>query len=189
MKFLSLSLILSIVLSLSGCAGLFIAGVATTANLVTDPRTTQQIWDDNQIEFEIAGLGNKEPYVGAARFVASSYQGTVVLMGQARNAELLDKFIAQTNNVKGVKELHNQVKIAEPSTVRDISNDSWITSKVKSALLIEPSLNGTKIRVITEAREVYLFGYVSRDQADKATEVARNIIGVKQVVKAFKYGD
>ncbi|MDF5198342.1 hemolysin, partial [Vibrio parahaemolyticus] len=35
--------ILLTALSLSGCAGLFIAGAATTANIVTDTRTTKQI--------------------------------------------------------------------------------------------------------------------------------------------------
>ncbi len=189
MKSFRLALLLGITLSLSGCAGLFIAGAATTANLVTDPRTTQQIWNDNQIEFEIAGLGNKPPFSGSARFIASSYQGTVVIMGQSRSAELLDQFVAQAQKVKGVKEFHNQVKVAEPLSISAISNDSWITTKVKSALLADSDLNGTKIKVITEAREVYLFGYVSRENADKATEIARNIIGVKQVVKAFEYGN
>jgi len=189
MKSLRLALVLSAALSLSGCAGLFIAGAATTANIVTDPRTTQQIWTDNQIEFEIAGIGNKAPYRGAARFTASSYQGTVVIMGQSRDAQLLDQFIAQAEKVKGVKELHNQVKIMEPLPVSAISNDSWITTKVKSALLADSELNGTKIKVITENKKVFLFGYVSRQHADHATDIARNISGVKQVIRAFEYGD
>ncbi len=189
MKSFRLAIVLSAALSLSGCAGLFIAGAATTANLVTDPRTTQEIWTDNQIEFEIAGIGNKTPYRGAARFTASSYEGKVVIMGQSRDSQLLSQFISQAEQVKGVKELHNQVKIAEPLPVSAISNDSWITTKVKSSLLADSDLNGTKIKVITENREVFLFGYVSREQADMATEIARNISGVKQVIRAFDYGD
>jgi len=189
MRSFRLVLILSAAVSLSGCAGLFIAGAATTANLVTDPRTTQQIWTDNQIEFEVAGIGNKPPYRGSARFTASSYDGTVVLMGQSKNTQLLEQFIAQAEKVKGVKEFHNQVKIMEPLAVSAISNDSWITTKVKSALLSNSDLNGTKIKVVTENREVFLFGYVSREHADKATEIARNISGVKQVIRAFEYGD
>ena len=39
---------------MSGCAGLFVAGAATTANIVTDTRTTKEIWQDNNIEFEVA---------------------------------------------------------------------------------------------------------------------------------------
>ncbi len=46
-KLISVSLL---TLSLSGCAGIFIAGAATTANLVTDTRTTKQIWNDNNID-------------------------------------------------------------------------------------------------------------------------------------------
>ncbi len=189
MKSFHLTVLLCTSMALSGCAGLFIAGAATTANLVTDPRTTQQIWNDNQIEFEIAGMSNKAPYVDNARFTASSFQGSVVIMGQSRTEDLLTQFIAQVKQIKGVKELHNQVKVIEPLTVAQISNDSWITTKVKSSLLADSNLNGTKIKVITENREVFLFGYVSREQANMATEIARNISGVKQVIKAFQYND
>ncbi|MBE4584120.1 hemolysin [Vibrio navarrensis] len=183
------SLLLLSTLMLSGCAGLFIAGAATTANIVTDTRTTKEIWQDNNIEFEIAAIGNKAPYVGNVRIVASSYNGTVVLMGQASSAEERASFESQARNVKGVNVLHNQVRVKTPLGVSDISNDSWITTKVKSALLAESELNGVKVKVITEDKEVFLFGYVTEAQAKKATEIARNISGVKQVIRAFEYGN
>ncbi|EJK2114975.1 hemolysin [Vibrio navarrensis] len=183
------SLLLLSTLMLSGCAGLFIAGAATTANIVTDTRTTKEIWQDNNIEFEIAAIGNKAPYVGNVRIVASSYNGTVVLMGQASSAEERASFESQARNVKGVNVLHNQVRVKAPLGVSEISNDSWITTKVKSALLAESELNGVKVKVITEDKEVFLFGYVTEAQAKKATEIARNISGVKQVIRAFEYGN
>lgn len=183
------SLLLLSTLMLSGCAGLFIAGAATTANIVTDTRTTKEIWQDNNIEFEIAAIGNKAPYVGNVRIVASSYNGTVVLMGQASSAEERASFESQARNVKGVNVLHNQVRVKTPLGVSEISNDSWITTKVKSALLAESELNGVKVKVITEDKEVFLFGYVTEAQAKKATEIARNISGVKQVIRAFEYGN
>ncbi|HAS6305250.1 TPA: BON domain-containing protein [Vibrio vulnificus] len=175
--------------ALSGCAGLFIAGAATTANLVTDTRTTKEIWQDNNIEFEIAAIGNKAPYRGKVRIVASSYNGTVVLMGQASTAEERSGFEQQARSVKGVQVLHNQVKVKAPLSVSQISNDSWITTKVKSALLTDESLKSVKIKVITEDGDVFLFGYVNSEQVEKATEIARNISGVKQVVRAFQYGE
>ncbi|EPV5002578.1 BON domain-containing protein [Vibrio vulnificus] len=175
--------------ALSGCAGLFIAGAATTANLVTDTRTTKEIWQDNNIEFEIAAIGNKAPHRGKVRIVASSYNGTVVLMGQASTSEERSGFEQQARSIKGVQVLHNQVKVKAPLSVSQISNDSWITTKVKSALLTDESLNSVKIKVITEDGDVFLFGYVNSEQAEKATEIARNISGVKQVVRAFQYGE
>ncbi|WP_045370015.1 BON domain-containing protein [Vibrio campbellii] len=181
--------ILCAALSMSGCAGLFIAGAATTANIVTDTRTTKEIWQDNNIEFEVAAIGNKAPFKGKARVVASSYNGTVVLMGQAPTQDLINEFENKAREVKGVKNIHNQIKPKEPLSVTQISNDSWITTKVKSALLTDSELNGVKVKVITEDSDVFLFGYVTPAQSERATEIARNISGVKQVVKGFQYGD
>ncbi|MEF1246118.1 BON domain-containing protein [Vibrio owensii] len=181
--------ILCAALSMSGCAGLFIAGAATTANLVTDTRTTKEIWQDNNIEFEVAAIGNKAPFKGKARVVASSYNGTVVLMGQAPTQDLINEFENKAREVSGVKNIHNQIKQKEPLSVTQISNDSWITTKVKSALLTDSELNGVKVKVITEDSDVFLFGYVTPEQSERATEITRNISGVKQVIKGFQYGD
>ncbi|OMO21911.1 BON domain-containing protein [Vibrio lentus] len=185
-KLISVSLL---TLSLSGCAGIFIAGAATTANLVTDTRTTKEIWNDNNIEFEVAAITNKQPYRGNVRITASSYRGSVVLMGQATTDSERRAFENQAKDVAGVESIHNQVRVKEPLTISAISNDSWITTKVKSALLANADLNGIKVKVITEDSEVFLLGLVSRDHADIATEVARNVSGVKQVIRAFEYGE
>ncbi|MEZ8626277.1 BON domain-containing protein [Vibrio splendidus] len=185
-KLISVSLL---TLSLSGCAGIFIAGAATTANLVTDTRTTKQIWNDNNIEFEVAAITNKQPYRGNVRITASSYRGSVVLMGQATTDSERRAFENQAKEVAGVESIHNQVRVKEPLTISAVSNDSWITTKVKSALLANADLNGIKVKVITEDSEVFLLGLVSREHADIATEVARNVSGVKQVIRAFEYGE
>ena len=185
-KLISISLL---TLSLSGCAGIFIAGAATTANLVTDTRTTEQIWNDNNIEFEVAAITNKQPYRGNVRIIASSYRGSVVLMGQATTDSERRAFESQAKQMAGVESIHNQVRVKEPLTISAISNDSWITTKVKSALLANARLNGINVKVITEDSEVFLLGVVSREHADIVTEVTRNVSGVKQVIRAFEYSE
>lgn len=189
MKLLKGLLVAVLALNITGCAGLLVAGAATTASIVIDPRTTQEMWNDNNIEFEITGLGNKSPFRGNARVTASSYNGTVILLGQANTPQLSEQFEQQARKVKGVKTIHNQLKIKEPLSISEISNDSWITTKVKSALLANAELNGVKIKVITEDKEVYLLGYVSEQHANIATDIARNTSGVKQVIKAFQVGN
>ena len=67
------------------------------------------------------------------------------------------------------------------------TNDSWITTKVKTAMLREKGLKSSHIKVVTEGATVYLRGRVSRDQADLATSVARRVGGVRMVVKIFEY--
>ncbi len=80
-------------LSVTGCAGLFVAGAATTANIVTDPRTTKEIWNDSNLELEIMGLANKPPFRTDTRVTASSYNGTVILIGQAATEDLKNHFV------------------------------------------------------------------------------------------------
>ena len=113
-KLISVSLL---TLSLSGCAGIFIAGAATTANIVTDTRTTKEIWNDNNIEFEVAAITNKQPYRGSVRVTASSYRGSVVLMGQATTDAERRSFESQAKDVPGIETIHNQIRVKEPLLV------------------------------------------------------------------------
>lgn len=61
-------------------------------------------------------------------------------------------------------------------------DDSLITTKVKAAVLKEPTLKSTEINVETFKGVVQLSGFVN-SQADiqKAVEVARNVEGVSSV--------
>ncbi|MDP5254532.1 MULTISPECIES: BON domain-containing protein [unclassified Vibrio] len=175
-------------LHLTGCAGIFLAGAATTVNVVTDKRTTQEIWQDKNLELDIVAIGNKAPYNYKVRLVAASYQGNVVLLGQAPTQAIKQEIGTKVRELSGVKNLNNELKIQEPLPLSGISEDTWITTKIKSQLLTNSDLNGVKIRVITEDNEVYLFGYVTEQQAQIATDIARNVSGVNKVVRAFQYG-
>ncbi|PWI34676.1 hemolysin [Vibrio albus] len=172
---------------LTGCAGAFIAGAAATANVVTDSRSSKEILDDNMIELEVTGLGNKAPFNTQARVTASSYGGDVLLIGQAVNQPIKSTLTQQVFKIDGVKSVNNQLQVRDLPTMSDISHDVWITTKVKSNLLTKKELQGVKIKVYTELGQVYLLGLVTREQADVAINIARNISGVKQVIKGFRY--
>jgi osmotically-inducible protein OsmY len=61
-------------------------------------------------------------------------------------------------------------------------DDSVITTKVKAAVLNEPTLKSAEINVETFKGVVQLSGFVhSRDNIGKATVVAQNVPGVKSV--------
>ena len=61
-------------------------------------------------------------------------------------------------------------------------DDSWITTKVKSEILNEPTLKSAEINVETFKGTVQLSGFVSSHAAEsKAVEVARSVKGVKSV--------
>ena len=71
---------------------------------------------------------------------------------------------------------------SEPQSPGAYMSDSWITTKVKSAILSEPSLKVMQINVETYKGEVQLSGFVdSAASKAKAVEVARAIEGVTSV--------
>jgi osmotically-inducible protein OsmY len=63
-----------------------------------------------------------------------------------------------------------------------VIDDSVITGKVKAALIADPTTKAHQIEVETFKGQVQLSGWVDNDTArQRATEVARNIEGVKDV--------
>jgi len=61
-------------------------------------------------------------------------------------------------------------------------DDSVITSKIKAAILHEPTLSSAEINVETFKGVVQLSGFISSNQdADRAIEVVRTIGGVKSI--------
>jgi len=61
-------------------------------------------------------------------------------------------------------------------------DDSYITTKVKTAILNEPGLKSSEINVETFKGEVQLSGFVnSQSDISRAIEVARSVKGVKSV--------
>jgi hypothetical protein len=64
----------------------------------------------------------------------------------------------------------------------ELLDDSVITSKVKSAIFNEPSLKVLEINVVTTKNVVQLSGTVpSKDDMNKAVEIARSVGGVHSV--------
>jgi osmotically-inducible protein OsmY len=82
--------------------------------------------------------------------------------------------------------VHNELEIAGPVSTLAKANDTWITSKIKSKLLIAESVQSDRVVVITENGATYLMGLVTNDEAERAADIARNTSGVRKVVKIFE---
>lgn len=66
-------------------------------------------------------------------------------------------------------------------------DDTWITTKVKAAVLNDPALKSAEINVETFKGRVQLSGFVSsRADIDKAAALARGIKGVTSVVNDMR---
>jgi hyperosmotically inducible periplasmic protein len=107
-------------------------------------------------------------------------KGAVQLSGYVDNQAQIDRAIAATRGIEGVKSVENGISIKDgKATVGNTVDDGIITTKVKSALLEDPSVKSFDIAVVTRKGQVQLSGFVdSQVQIDQAIAVARKVEGV-----------
>ena len=172
------------------CAPLIVAGAAAGVTAAVDRRTPGTVVEDQTIELKISSLFAKdEGLKETARVRATSYNNIVLLTGEAPNENLRERAASLARKVAKVSRVHNEITIGDVKSFGRGSNDTWITTKVKTAITSEKNLNPIHIKVITEKGTVYLMGIVKRDEGQRAAQRASKIKGVKRVVKIFEYLD
>lgn len=175
-------------LVLQGCAGLFVAGAATTAMSVHDRRTIGKQIDDQTIELKAnSRLVQKDALGEHSRATVVSYNGIVLLVGETPTPEHRNEIVSIVKDIDGVRQLHDQMTIGNPISAGQISKDAWLTTKIKTKMLTDKGVDSTHIKVYTENSVVFLMGLLDRTEADRAVDIARNTDGVREVVKVFEY--
>ena len=184
-----LPLSLAGLLLLQGCVGVLLAGGATTGVVVAkDRRTVTAQVDDQKIELNARhDLSERTDISRISHISINSNNGIVLLVGQTPHQKYSDEVRAMVERQEGVRKIYNEIKIEEPIGYDIRSNDSWITSKVKSQMLVTKGVDSTRFKVVTENSEVFLMGLVTRDEAEKAVNLARHVSGVQKVIKVFEY--
>ena len=86
-----------------------------------------------------------------------------------------------------MNDVYNELTVGQKISIGQISKDSWITTQVKSKMLVDNRVKSTDVKVITENGQVFLLGSLTHSQADAAADIASRISGVQKVVKVFKY--
>lgn len=180
---------------LSGCAGLIMggatAGVATGAAMAHDRRTVGTIVEDQAIELKAYDALNQE-LAQRSHINVTSYNNVVLLSGEVPTPQLRRRAEEIATGIDKVRHVHNELTIAPPSSFASRSTDTWITTKVKTALLQVdgiPDFDPSRVKVVTERGVVYLFGLLRPREAEAVTRTIRRVGGVQKVVKLFEYID
>lgn len=182
---MSLSLVASATL-LSACAPLLMGGAAaTTVMVATDRRSSGAQLDDQGIELRAAS--NIRDALGSrVRVSVTSFNRRALITGEAaseRDKALVGEAVRQTPNVQAV---YNEVGIANSPSLKERTEDSLLTGKVKAALVSAKDIPANSIKVVTERGTVYLMGMLSQSEAERATSVARTTSGVQRVVRLIE---
>jgi osmotically-inducible protein OsmY len=171
---------------LQGCMPVAMVGAGAAVVAFEDRRTTGAQVDDETIELR-AGNRIDDRFGNRVHVNVTSYNRYVLLTGEvpeevARSE--IEKIARSVTNVLGVT---NDLQVAGVSSATSRSNDTFITTSVKTRFLNSNKFNGIHVKVVTEASVVYLLGVVTEQEAADAVELARTTSGVRKVVKMFEY--
>lgn len=170
---------------LSACAPLLVGGAVTSAFVATDRRTSGAQLEDQGIELR-AGNRLRDQLGSRGSVSVISFNRQVLLTGEVNNEQdkaLAERAVSGVDNVRGVV---NELGVMPKASLSQLSSDTLVTGRVKAALLDARDIIGSAIKVVTTRGTVYLMGRVTQREADRATDIARNVQGVQRVVRVFE---
>jgi osmotically-inducible protein OsmY len=175
---------------LQGCGAIVVAGAATGAAVIHDRRDYETVLEDQNTELQAMGLLNENPEIKAdSRIAVTSYNGVVLLTGQAATQAAASRFAEMVSRLPKVRRVVDEVTVGPYASLAQESGDVVITSRVKLAIagVDIATFDATRVKVVTEAGVVYLMGLVSPAEAEAVVDKARYVPGVKKVIKVFEY--
>ncbi|MBS9777796.1 MAG: BON domain-containing protein [Gammaproteobacteria bacterium] len=194
MQKLLLASIISSTFMISGCAGLLFGGAVVggvaAATTLHDRRTPGRVIDDKNLELIISKKIVNNKYIDYNSHTnLTVYNGVVLVTGEALNQKVIDSIINIVKSSPNVKRVENDMAIMMKSSLLSRSNDSAITTKVKTALLSLklPNFDPSLINVSTERGKVYIMGLVTETEAQAIVEKSRRVSGVRSITKVFEY--
>jgi osmotically-inducible protein OsmY len=184
-------LALTLCLGLSGCSSFL---TATRDTPIEDDRGTRTFGskiDDSLIETKVAvnvAKANPDLDVGS-HIIVTSFNGIVLLAGQTPRDDLKALAEQAAGSVQRVKKVNNELQVMPPSSILARNNDAWLTTKIKTQMLTDNTIPGSRIKVVTENGIVYLLGLVTQQEGTRATNLVQDVSGVQKIVKLFEYID
>ena len=172
---------------LQGCVEMAIIGGAGVAVATAeDRRTTATQLEDRGIALRAANRID-DRYGDRVHVNVTVFNRHVLLTGEVGDENTRADVEAIARSVPNVAGVVNDVQVAGVSSTTSRSNDTLITSSVKTRLADNDKVNMFHVKVVTEAAVVYLLGVVTEQEAAAAVEIARTTSGVRKVVKVFEY--
>jgi len=173
--------------SLYGCIPAVVGGAIGGAELISEERTVQRFISDNNLEIKIRGLNKQDESLTNTNISVTVFNGWVLLIGEVASEEQKKKAEDTSKSFKETRRVINKLELSGLAGLGSGANDTIITGKVKSTMVVSQDVRATKIKVVTERGIVYLMGLVTKEEGERAVEVAKNISGVRKIVKVFEY--
>jgi len=189
-RFAMLGCMLGVSVLFNGCAEVINATTSKPIEMKANTRTMGAKLNDSEIETAAkVNIKKADPQLENAHVSIDSFNGIVLLTGQVPSEELRNLVADTVYQLNPVREIHNELVVAEPSNFADRGRDTWLTTKIKTQLVADGDIESRRIHIITEMQTVFLMGMVTHAEADRITNIVSHTSDVQKVVRVFEYLD
>lgn len=172
---------------LSGCGTIMSSAGAGPIEEDPGERTFAQQMADESIETKaMVNINAADEAFDQAHLSVVSYNGFVLLAGQVPSEALKTLASDVTRELEAVRRIYNELEVGPATSAGTRTNDTWITTQVKSKLLASSDTPGRRVKVVTENAVVYLMGLVTAAEADRSALEAAEVKSVARVVQLFE---
>ena len=183
----------SVCLGLLLLAGSVLAGGCVPAvsllaiDVVRDEREPRAYWQDNKAEMNIRFSIYRNKTISDTNVSVTIWNAVVLLTGEVPDQQAIDRILDIAKSHHYTRQVVNRIELAGRTNMASRINDSWLTGRVKTALVVSGTVDPTRFKVVTERANVYLMGLVTSAEATEAVMIVRSVPGVVRVIKVFEY--
>lgn len=172
---------------ISGCGSIMSSAGAGPIEEDPGERTFGQQMTDESIETKAkVNINAADEGYDAAHLSVVSFNGFVLLVGQVPSEELKTLATDVVRKIEDVRRIYNELEVREATGAGARTNDTWITTRVKSKLLASSDTPGRRVKVVTENSVVYLMGLLTEAEAERVALKAAEVGSVERVVQLFE---
>lgn len=160
--------------------------VANSAGQAVDSSLNKvgDFMDDSTITARVKAALIDDKSISSAGISVKTENKVVTLSGSVDSTAQKEQALSVAKNVKGVTTVNDKLSVSEEqsASLKGYAGDTAITSQIKAKLLADDMVPSRNITVETSDGVVQLSGSVeSRQQADRAADIAKAVSGVKSV--------
>ena len=169
--------------ALSGCVGVAVVGGMAAAG-----GAGYEVGQERGINGTYSDFTTKTAILGSlhndyGEINVNVYQGRVLLTGTTPTPGQKAQAEQAARGTPGVGAVYNEIEVGAAPQPWETAQDGWISTRVRSELMLDPDVRSPNYTIETDRQAVYLLGSArSQSELDRATQLARFVPGVQRVV-------
>ncbi len=178
-------------LAVSGCGlGVVAGGGASVGVAVAQERSIGVAVDDTVIASQIVSQLYQYDIELLRLVSAEVVEGRVLLTGSVAKPEDRVNAVRLTWQIDGVSEVLNEIQVTDDSDLVDLALDTWISTQLRTKLLLDQDIKALNYNVETVNGTVYMIGIAQNEpELERVTNHARTIENVQKVISHVRVMD